>query len=96
MELSERARNFATRANVTCYESRGAMPTILFLADSGTSRHGNFIDDSYQAILANQGWATRLQKAHSQRHALPEDRRANAMELDSCNSSDALLMNCFC
>jgi hypothetical protein len=40
--------------------------------------------------------AKRLGKAHSQRHALPEDRRGDAKELDSCNSSDALLMNCFC
>jgi hypothetical protein len=33
---------------------------------------------------------------HSQRQALPEDRRGGAKELDSCTSSDALLMNCFC
>ena len=96
MELSERARNFATTASVSFYESRGAIPTILFPADSCTFRHGNFIDESYRAILANQDWTARLKKAHSQRHALPDDRRGDARELDSCNSSDALLMNCFC
>jgi hypothetical protein len=95
-DLSQRAKDFAAAHAVPWYESLGAAPTILFPADSSTFRHGNFIDDSYRAVLANQDWAARLQKAHSQRHALPEDRRANAKELDSCNSSDALLMNCFC
>lgn len=38
----------------------------------------------------------RLDKAHSQKKALPQAKRETARELDSCNSSDALLMNCFC
>lgn len=95
-ELSERAREVAANRGLTYYESRGSTPTILFPADPSTSRHGNFIDDSSRAILANQLWAKRLGKAHSQRRSLPEDRRDDASELDSCNSSDALLMNCFC
>ncbi len=95
-ELSQRARAFAGTQGVSSYESLDASPTILFPADPTTSRHGSFIDESYRAILANPPWAERLGKAHSQRHALPEDRRADAKELDSCNSSDALLMNCFC
>ena len=96
MELSRRARDFADSQGVIWYPSLGVPPTILFPADPSRSRHGNFIDDSYRAILANPSWAKRLGKAHSQRRALPEDRRRDAMELDSCNSSDALLMNCFC
>ena len=95
-ELLQRAREFAATQGVPWYESRGAVPTILFPANSTTSRHGNFIDDSYRAILATPSWAARLGKPHSQRHALPEDQRGDAKELDSCNSSDALLMNCFC
>jgi hypothetical protein len=59
-------------------------------------RHGNFIDASYQAICREPTWNARMQKVHSQVHALPPEKRPSARELDSCNSSDALLMNCFC
>jgi Restriction Endonuclease associating with ARP len=96
VELSRRARDFAATQGVPSYESVGAAPTILFPADPSKSRHGNFIDVSYRAILANPLWAERLKKTHSQSRALPRDRQADAKELDSCNSSDALLMNCFC
>ena len=71
-------------------------PTILFPSDPAASRHGNFNDKSYEAILANASWSKRLEKPHPQPKALPEDRRGEARELDSSNSSDALLMNCFC
>ena len=95
-ELSQRARAFGASQAITWYESLGAAPTILFPADANVRRHGNFIDLSYRGILENPLWAERLGKAHSQRRALPEERRAGAKELDSSNSSDALLMNCFC
>ena len=95
-ELAERAKRFATANGLPHYESRGRSPTILFPAEPATSRHGNFNDDSYAAILANASWAKRLEKPHPRRDALPKDRQASAMELDSSNSSDALLMNCFC
>ena len=74
----------------------GASPTILFAADTSLETHGNFLDESYRAILSHGPWAQRLGKPHAQRHALPDERQADAKELDSCNSSDALLMNCFC
>jgi hypothetical protein len=42
-------------------------------------------------------WARRLKKAHSQaRKSLAPNDRGFWCELDSCNSSDALLMNVFC
>ena len=55
-----------------------------------------FCRTAYRAILKNESWRKRLEKVHSQaRSSLPrEDRRWR--ELDSCNSSDALLMNIFC
>ncbi|MXW50082.1 MAG: hypothetical protein F4X81_18470 [Gammaproteobacteria bacterium] len=81
---------------LTHYESLGHPPTILFPAECATRRHGNFNDESYRAILANPSWSERLKKSHPRRNALPKDHRASAMELDSSNSSDALLMNCFC
>ena len=95
-ELAARAKRFATANRLPYYESCGRLPTILFPAElPGTSLHGNFNDESYAAILANASWAKRLKKRHSQRKVLPKNRRADAMELDSSNSSDALLMNCF-
>ena len=96
-DLSARAERFAIANGLTHYRSRGQTdPTILFPGEPATSRHGNFNDESYAAILANASWAKRLEKPHSQSRALPEDRRGDAKELDSSNSSDALLMNCFC
>ena len=95
-ELAERAKRLATANGLPHYESRGRSPTILFPAEPATCRHGNFNDESYAAILANASWAKRLEKPHPRRDALPKDRQASAMELDSSNSSDALLMNCFC
>ena len=58
--------------------------------------HGNFLDVSYRAILRNPQWTRRLGKVHtSAAHHLPKtDYRWR--ELDSCMSSDALLMNVFC
>ena len=51
---------------------------------------------SYDVICGNPEWARRLHKPHPRRTALPAERRTEAMELDSCTSSDALLMNVFC
>lgn len=69
---------------------------MLFEPFDDGARHGSFADESYAAILANPDWRNRLSKPHTQRHVLPEERRDRARELDSCNSSDALLMNFFC
>jgi len=58
--------------------------------------HGNFLDVSYRAILSETAWSRRLEKVHTNAaRCLPKsDRRWR--ELDSCMSSDALLMNVFC
>jgi hypothetical protein len=74
--------------------SYGEMPVIVYRPE--TTRHGNFFDPSYAAILKRPDWARRLEKIHPQgHHALPRADRA-WRELDSCMSSDALLMNVFC
>ncbi len=78
------------------YTSLGLTPTRLFETYDDGRRHGNFFDASYLAICAELAWKARTEKAHSQMQALPSDKRLGARELDSCNSSDALLMNCFC
>src|SRR5581483_294814 len=56
--------------------------------------HGNFFPGSYGAIQANAAWKKRLTKVHTS-DSLPRSER-RWCELDSCNSSDALLMNIFC
>ncbi len=95
-QLAVDAEKWAASTGLPSYESLGKHPTVLFEAVADGSRHGNFHDLSWREIQANPGWAKRLLKAHSQKRALPEEKKKAARELDSSNSSDALLMNCFC
>jgi hypothetical protein len=78
--------------------TRGTTPSVIYSPDAAT--HGNFIDASYRRICANPAWAARLAKAHtSKRQASrrgPDETVRPWCELDSANSSDALLMNVFC
>jgi hypothetical protein len=69
---------------------------VCYLPCEEGTTHGNFLPAAYKAILKDSSWSKRLGKVHSlARTSLPrEDRRWR--ELDSCNSSDALLMNIFC
>jgi hypothetical protein len=76
--------------------SYGNLPVVVYRQSACGRYHGNFIAPSYHAILKRPEWRRRLQKVHSQaKHSLP---RENCIwrELDSCTSSDALLMNIFC
>ncbi len=94
-ELATRAQAHA-RLHRSLHEiSPGFNPTVLFGHDD-CGRHGNFHPASYAAICANSTWQRRLTKSHtaSRRSRARNDWRW--MELDSCNSSDALLMNIFC
>ena len=95
-ELGRLAQHHASHLDLPCYQSLGTPPVILFYSHGNGTRHGNFHDESYRAILARPSWATRLEKPAAAKKALPEERKAGAKELDSSNSSDALLMNCFC
>ncbi len=96
-ELSERNRAYAAAQRLIAYESRGEVPTIVYEPSVDGMSHGNFLTASYRAILANPEWRRRLDKSHAQaRNALPRNIRREWKELDSSNSSDALLMNVFC
>jgi len=90
------ARNRAWAAGRVHVESYGSEPVIVYGPDTppGT-RHGNFFDAAYAAILKRPEWARRLNKAHTGRRTLPRTERPWC-ELDSSTSSDALLMNVFC
>jgi hypothetical protein len=72
------------------------MPAVCFQPSDDQQSHGNFLTQSYRAIIANRLWQQRLWKVHtSARSALPRVER-RWRELDTCTSSDALLMNIFC
>lgn len=95
-ELSARNRAFAKQRELLHVESYGGVPVVVYQPHESELRHGNFVDESYVAILARTAWQKRLNKTHAQaRNSLPRNGRA-WRELDSCNSSDALLMNIFC
>lgn len=96
-ELAARNRELAgdfahqrTRGGITIYQPSGG-------------GHGNFLEASYRRICAHPAWFRRLDKAHtSKQQGASLDRRSDLprgdgwRELDSANSSDALLMNVFC
>ncbi|HEU5352190.1 MAG TPA: hypothetical protein VFU55_11390 [Terracidiphilus sp.] len=90
-EICARNRELARgRAHV---ESYGSAPVVVYAPEGG--RHGNFMDASYQAICARADWMRRFAKVHTGARGLPKAQR-KWRELDSCTSSDALLMNVFC
>lgn len=96
-DLCARARRYADHARVDFYVSNGRPGVVLFPRSVDGSRHGNFHPTSFAAILTRTDWEARLTKPHTQRaQALPEPYSGTACELDSCTSSDALLMNVMC
>ena len=96
-DLSERAHRYAQVEGLPHCLSYGDAPTVCFTQYEQDSRHGNFLQASYKALRANPAWCRRLAKVHTQaRRSLPRRVAGRWMELDSCTSSDALLMNVFC
>jgi hypothetical protein len=94
-ELAARNREFAQ--GLPHVESYGGDPVVVYCPVERT--HGNFYGPAYDAILGRPAWAKRLNKVHAQGKALPrwaEEPKRKWCELDSCMSSDALLMNVFC
>lgn len=96
IELQRCAATWAASTGATPYHSVGASRTVLFERIQNPDAHANFEPASWAAIGANPAWSQRTHKRHSQVSALPSPQSATACELDSSNSSDALLMNCFC
>jgi len=95
-ELAVRNRAYAARMNLGACETYGEQPVICYMPTADGRSHGNFLPQTYRAILANQNWRMRLNKVHTQaRTSLPKTEH-RWKELDSSNSSDALLMNVFC
>ena len=94
--ISYWAKQYAEHRGIPYYLSLGQHPTVMFKPYNGNTLHGNFLSPSYKAILDHPPWKSRLNKAHPQSRSLPPEERSTAKELDSSNSSDALLMNVFC
>ncbi|WP_433967583.1 PGN_0703 family putative restriction endonuclease [Tunturiibacter gelidiferens] len=97
-DLNARAQHLATTSNLLHEQTTGSEPSILFGHEEQAeqSRHGNFHPASYAAICANPAWSRRLTKAHTAHRRVRARADWQWMELDSANSSDALLMNIFC
>ena len=88
------ARNRVYARGRAHVESYGNPPVIVYAPEEDC--HGNFFDPAYAAIVANAHWMRRFDKVHAQAaRTLPKAER-RWRELDSCISSDALLMNIFC
>jgi hypothetical protein len=95
-ELAERALKFAVARSLPHCLSYGEHPVVCF-EPFGEQKHGNFHPASYRSICARPEWKARLAKAHTTaRRSLPASDTGARGELDSCMSSDALLMNIFC
>lgn len=96
-ELIERAGAFAVAHSLPHCLSYAEQPTVCFEA-FGVGQHGNFHPSSYKRIAANHAWRARLQKVHTTAgRQLPRSESGRRRrELDTCTSSDALLMNVFC
>ena len=96
-ELIERSRELAERNKVPHSFTYGERPAVIFQPYKEGQAHGNFLPASYRAITANAAWRRRLSKVHTQlAKSRSPLRSTRACELDSCTSSDALLMNIFC
>jgi hypothetical protein len=96
-QVSKCSAEFARLNGLPFRRSHVDFGSGVFLPDWERMRHGNFHPASYRAILRRSIWRNRLGKALtvSERFERCDDDR-RLCELDSCCSSDALLMNIFC
>jgi hypothetical protein len=94
-ELSARGQAWAKAEGLLHDLSPGGSPVVMFGRDEA-GRHGNFHAASYERICATPEWVRRMTKVHTASRRVRARADWQWMELDSVNSSDALLMNIFC
>src|SRR5438067_3821414 len=94
-DLSARAQHLAQTQKLLHDISPGFDPVVIFGRDE-RGRHGNFHPASDTCICASPAWLRRLTKVHTASRRSRARKDWQWMELDSSNSSDALLMNIFC
>jgi hypothetical protein len=92
-ELSH--RNAVRAANLDAEMTYGAIPSVIYCEDEAGA-HGNFLPASYQRILKQADWRSRLAKVYTGSRFVPRSSDRTRRELECANSSDALLMNIFC
>lgn len=95
--LRKLADSYAKQYELDRFLSKGSGVVVFkpALERDGMS-HGNFIEASYQQIVRNPDWGGKLKKSYGKgRNWFPPE-ETDVRELDSSNSSDALLMNIFC
>ena len=94
-ELSRRNLAWA-RDHAFAHEvSLGGVPAVLYREDEA-GLHGNFLPAAYRCMRQDPAWARRLMKVHTSARRALLSHDPGRRELDSSNSSDALLMNIFC
>lgn len=93
-EIIYRNRKLVEGGALAAVSSYGPEQVVVYPADGAA--HGNFFSESYRAILRAADWRRRLVKPHTAKRHLPKHEDDKWRELDSCTSSDALLMNIFC
>ena len=95
--LAGQAKKYADAQAIPHSLSYGESPAVCFSPFESDTRHGNFLNRSYKAIKGHPEWRKRLAKVHTLgRRLFPVRESGRSMELDTCTSSDALLMNIFC
>jgi hypothetical protein len=94
-DLSARANHLARTQNLLHDIHPGPSPVVIFGRDE-QGRHGNFHPGSDTSICTDPVWLRRLTKPHTASRRSRARKDWQWMELDSANSSDALLMNIFC
>jgi len=96
-DIANRAAQYAQQSGISFRRSHYEYGSVVFSPGEDGRRHGNFHPASYRAIRRRAIWQKRLAKVLTIADRLrdvDDDRRL--CELDSCLSSDALLMNVFC
>jgi len=96
-DITGRAAQYAQQEGIRFRRSHHEYGSVVFLPEADARSHGNFHPASYRAVLRRTIWRKRLAKVltvNDRLRHIDDDRRL--CELDSCSSSDALLMNVFC
>ena len=96
-EITARTVHYAQGNGISFRRSHFDFGSVVLFPAPGGTTHGNFHPASYRAIVRRTIWRKRFGKVLTvpQRLTNVEDDR-RLCELDSCCSSDALLMNIFC
>lgn len=89
-------RNLVRGAGLAHEVTFGEVPSVVYARNPEGGGHGNFLPASFRRILADPGWAQRLEKVYTGSARLPRAGDRQRAELECAGSSDALLMNIFC